>query len=623
VRFTILDDGYQIVKTIFVDNSGRFTVKGLTMGRYIARVETTGTPYEEQSQQLELQTLRRIAGDETVTIEFKLRAKKGGETPAPKGLVFAQDVPKAARAEFSRGVKSLKNNQPQAAIASLKQAIAAFPDYFEALELLGIEYIKSGQYESALEVLTRANRINGRSARTLYATGVAHLNLHRPQEANTWLEQSAQLDSNNPNTHMMLGLAYGNGGALEKSEESFKKALQIGGAEAAEAHFYLAGLFNKQGKYREARRELELLLKESKSVKEPAQIKAMIEKLKEKELSPPPAPNSSAPASLSSSNQTPAAQDSPPQNLVHQSTGASPEPVAAAHAAAPAATTGEIKELVEPVEALSPENAELLSQCRVNGGTMHKQLFNYTYTLKKTRRVLNHRGAPLNTDEQVFEAYPIRGEHVLIRISVNGAPSPTLAEERRRAVKQLEEAERRQGEPAGAGGTPKPEDGYVSAGVFGNSDGQPGYVSIDVSAFLRSCEFFSPRLEKIDGRDTLVLNFRRRAGIALPLSQAYISKLVGTIWIDQADKILLRLEAWPASRSAFDLLQSTAPRDEAALIYQQRRLANGLWFPTMIRMNAGGRPELFAGLNWDVLFEFSNYQRFESNAGNVIIKPVN
>jgi hypothetical protein len=357
----------------------------------------------------------------------------------------------------------------------------------------------------------------------------------------------------------------------------------------------------------------------------------MIEKLKEKErMEPAQRAAAGAPSSQ------PSPSSSPPGNQAEVLTNSQPQPLKSAtdpietesssRAAESSATTTENNALLlNPIRPLPPDIVELLQQCETSGGKTHKQLFDYTYTLKKTRRVLNERGAPVNTEEQIFEAYPIRGEHVLIRLSTNGTPSPTLADERKRAVKQLEEAERRSEPPS----TNKDDNervenlGYVSAGVLGVTAGQPGYVSINVSAFLRACEFYSPRMEKIVGRETLVLNFRRRAGINLPLNEAYISKLVGTIWVDQFDKIVTRLEAWPAAQAAFDLLQSTAPRDDAALIYQQRRMDNGLWFPVLIRMNAGGRAELFSGLNWDVIFEFSNYQRFDASAGKVIINPVN
>ena len=432
------------------------------------------------------------------------------------------------------------------------------------------------------------------------------------------------MDSASANTQMMLGLAYGNSGTLDKSEAAFKKALQLGGEGAAEAHFYLAGLYNKLGKYKEARQELQLFLRESKNVKDPAQIKAMIEKLKEKENAKPALASASGATVSPASSSGPAIQTETLSDAQNQpSTLATIPSKSEEPAAAPAAENSAL--LINPIQPLPPEAADLLQQSSVVGGAMHKQLLDYTYILKKTRHTLDERGNPSGAEEQVFEAYPIRGEHVLIRLSANGIPSRTLAEDRKRAVKQLEEAEHRglqlDGEREKTETGEKSE--YVSAGVSGIYGGNAGYVSINVSAFLRACEFFSPRTEKIAGREMLVLSFRRRAGASLPLNQSYISKLVGTIWIDQADKVVTRLEAWPAVQAAFDFLQSTAPRDDAALIYQQQRQPNGSWFPTVIRMNAGGRKELFNGLNWDVLFEFSGYHRFNTDSTEEILNPAN
>src|SRR5262249_37148258 len=170
-------------------------------------------------------------------------------------------------------VKSLKANKAEQALSSLKKAIEIFPDYYDALELLGIEYVKRSQHEAALPLLNHALELNKRGVKSQYGLGVAYLNLNRLGEAIEQLEAAAQLDLNNSNTYMMLGLAYGNSKFFDKSETAFKKALQLGGAEAAEAHFYLAGLYNKQAKYRQARQELELLLKQSKTLKDPAQIR--------------------------------------------------------------------------------------------------------------------------------------------------------------------------------------------------------------------------------------------------------------------------------------------------------------------------------------------------------------
>ena len=56
----------------------------------------------------------------------------------------------------------------------------------------------------------------------------------------------------------------------------------MSGPAMAEAHFYLAGIYERQGRESEAAHELELYLKEAKNINNPAAIKTMIEKLKEK-----------------------------------------------------------------------------------------------------------------------------------------------------------------------------------------------------------------------------------------------------------------------------------------------------------------------------------------------------
>ena len=283
VRVSVTDENFQPVRTLFVDTTGHFSVKGLPPGRYTFRVETTGTLYEEQMQSVELTAFRlRRGGNETVSLDFvlKLKASKNG-TPST-GLVFVQEVPDAAKAQFERGVNYLRNGDSQLAIVNLKRAIELFPTYFNALEVLGTEYVRNGQYDAALPILGRALDINRNAPRSLYAQGVAHLNLNHPGESIESLKKSDELSPNNVNVWMMQGLAYRLLSDFKQSEVCFRKALQIGGTAIAEAHFYLADILEKQDMYSEASRELEIYLKEGKNIKDRAQIKSMIEKLKDK-----------------------------------------------------------------------------------------------------------------------------------------------------------------------------------------------------------------------------------------------------------------------------------------------------------------------------------------------------
>jgi tetratricopeptide (TPR) repeat protein len=284
IRISVVDENYTPLRTVFTDNSGRFRLTGLSSGRYVLRVEVTGTPFEEQSVQLDLQALRirRGGGSEPYPVEIVLKRKKEEKEADGDRLVFAQTVPEAARVEYERGASNFRDNKPELAVVSLKKALELFPDYFQALELLGTEYVKRGDYDPAVPILSHALQINRTAKRSLYALGVAYLKLNRAGEAVEWLKRCSEIDSNNPNVFMMLGIAFGNNQDLSEAEAALKKAYELGKSLAADAHLYLAGIYSKQEKYDDAIRELELYLKESKDIKNTAPIKEMISKLKEK-----------------------------------------------------------------------------------------------------------------------------------------------------------------------------------------------------------------------------------------------------------------------------------------------------------------------------------------------------
>jgi tetratricopeptide (TPR) repeat protein len=597
VRISVTDENFQPIRTLFVDSSGRFTINGLGQGKFSFRVETTGTPYEEQVQQIELQSIRLRGGNESYPLDIILKFKKGKELSSSSGTVFVQDVPNAARSEYERAVGFLKSKKTDKVIAPLKNAIAIFPDYYDALELLGSEYVKRDQYDTAIPLLIHALEINKRSAKCSYALGVACLKLNRMEEAMDYLEQSDKFVPNNPNTQMMLGLAYGNKGIFDKSESAFKRALQFAGGAASEAHLYLAGLYNSQERYRAAQEELEIYLKEAKDIKDKTQIKAMIEKLKEKETIKLNEPKSESQITSPLSKKS-------EQSL---STGTD---------STESGTPPEVRpRVITSVPSLTPEFQLLLDQSAINGGVMHKQLLDYTYQLKKTRRILDERGQSTHTLEELYEAYPVKGEHVLILLSRDGIPSLKLSDERKRAAKQLEEAENKRlaAQKSEAAKDVAPVD-YVSASISGIYNGKPAYISINLSAFFRYCQFYSPRFENLGNRSMVAYSFRPKYTSDLPSSYSFINKLTGTIWIDQNEKVVARLEGWTEVEGAFGLAQTVAPSDRATLIYQQERQSNGIWVPQSIRLNADGRSDLFNGLNWDVVFEFNNFQRFSTTA---------
>lgn len=284
IRISLLDENYHSIQTVFVDSSGRFQFRGLRQGVYLVRVEPAGTPYEEQVQRVEFQSLsgRSTGGEEPFILDFVLKRKPSATAALPREVVFSQTVPEAARLAYEEGTALLKEEKVEPAIEAVKRALELFPDYFLALETLGSEYVKRGQFNEALPVLGHAVEVNRHAPKSLYALGVAYLKLNQLKEATEWLKKAATADGTNPNVYVMLGQAYGNNREYEEAATALKQALALGGAQAADVRFYLASVYNKQGKYAEAIRELELYLKEGKEI-DRAKIKAAIESLKAKE----------------------------------------------------------------------------------------------------------------------------------------------------------------------------------------------------------------------------------------------------------------------------------------------------------------------------------------------------
>lgn len=270
----------------------------------------------------------------------------------------------------------------------------------------------------------------------------------------------------------------------------------------------------------------------------------------------------------------------------------------------------------------------LVRESDFNGATIHLRLLDYTYTLKRTRRKLDTHSKVKEEDVNIFEAYPVMGMHVLIQVSKNGSPVPEakMLEARRRAGEDLTRAETAATDQraavfkAAAGSDLKR---HLILGMRVGSAGKVVSIFWDPSDFLRLCEFSSPRRAIVNDRETIVLEFRARPGLNFPKAKSFIARLVGRLWIDKLDRVVVRLEGWIPSWEtvAQSKPQSTAGTAASVIVYEQGRLPTGEWFPHYVRMNSGGDPTLFNGLNWDLTFEFSDYKRFNTDVKQVEIEP--
>jgi hypothetical protein len=269
--------------------------------------------------------------------------------------------------------------------------------------------------------------------------------------------------------------------------------------------------------------------------------------------------------------------------------------------------TGLADSLFDPPSGEPIDIGALLHEVDRNQAQLDERVSNYTYTEKLTERKINDKGEVTEEIIKVFEVYPVPGrEDVRKLISENGVPLPAdkAAKEDKRVIEEMEKAERERTKAAEkrerdrAKGKPeKPE----------NDD--PG-----IGDFLHSAELVSPRRERLRDRDTIVFDFRPRAGYKPKGDiENIVSKLTGVVWIDPVDKQVMRLEARlvESYKMGGGLLASIRPG--TAFTFEQKRMDDGVWLPVYTQANISAKILLFKGLNLNVTQEFSNYQRFNGD----------
>jgi hypothetical protein len=255
---------------------------------------------------------------------------------------------------------------------------------------------------------------------------------------------------------------------------------------------------------------------------------------------------------------------------------------------------------------------ELLRVVVRNQDEVEKRFTEYSFLQKETDREISSKGEVKKETVRLHEVFPIPyREPVMKLISENGVPlSPErAAKEGKRVEEELLKAERERGKDE-AKDTKRRADRARKKAARGESEDE----DVEVSQFLKVCEFVSPRRERFRDRDAVVFDFRPRAGFRPQNRQEeLISKLVGVVWIDPEDKQVMRLEARLAEgfKMAGGLLLSLKPG--ASVVIEQTRMNEGLWLPRMAQINLSVKVLLFGGGDMNKTLEWTDYKHFKGD----------
>ena len=294
VRVFLLNDSYGQRAQTYTNGSGRYQFSGLGPGNYYVQVEPAGTGYERQTQRVEVNPYDPLGsgGSEIFRLDIVLQPEKsrqsgnmnGDAPPGAVNVIFVQNIPPAAREAFNLGAESLKKDDLKTAEVQLIQAIKLFPDYYDALELLGTEYVKHAFYDSAVPLLAHSVEVNRNAWHSYYGLGVSLLELGKRQEGIEALRHAVSLNPKSINAAMRLGLELAKEDQYtDEAIKLFSNVTQMAGKQLPEAYLALASLHSKNKQYREAAKALEDYLHTSPTAAQRENIKHKIEELRQKE----------------------------------------------------------------------------------------------------------------------------------------------------------------------------------------------------------------------------------------------------------------------------------------------------------------------------------------------------
>ncbi len=279
-----------------------------------------------------------------------------------------------------------------------------------------------------------------------------------------------------------------------------------------------------------------------------------------------------------------------------------------------------------------PDLDALIRDMREKGPRCMEQWGDFTQTMTVTYQKFDMDGKVKSRSQRTYEVFV--PEFILYRrkgsfdvpvllVAQDGVPVPPdkQEKERKKATRDLEkfaqefDESKRESNKTGkekTGSTfqvsPRERTKYfIYNSMFGGTN------VLSPSDIFFYADFGAARRETLDGRETVVVEFRVRPDWKFDKSMRYVGQLEGLVWIDVRDRTLVRLEGWQRTPGKGEAFLSNPRPAKAPVLYEQVRVADGIWFPSRHWLFADATTTMFNSFkNTEVMVEHSNYRRFRS-----------
>ncbi|MDE1177193.1 MAG: hypothetical protein PW789_11415 [Edaphobacter sp.] len=142
-----------------------------------------------------------------------------------------------------------------------------------------------------------------------------------------------------------------------------------------------------------------------------------------------------------------------------------------------------------------------------------------------------------------------------------------------------------------------------------------GYEEVTVSRFLSLGSFTNPRRMTMDGRDTIVIDYTGdpKAKTHNRLEDV-IRNLAGTIWVDEQDRTIARLEGHFINSYKIGAGLVMNIRKDTSFAIRQKKINNEVWLPAEITGRGAARVMLFVSFSGTIRVTDSEYRKFKTSS---------
>jgi len=254
-----------IINTTYCDNEGRFGFYSVLSNPYYVVIDAEG--YEPVRQQVVV--VPTISQTNMVHIVLRPVAVDPSR-PSPGSLTnpdvvdvseLAKKFPASVIKAFEAGKKAEQRGEMTAAVRLYEAALREAPDFYPAINNLGIRHLQKGEVQAAEAEFRRVIELNQNGAQAYFNLGNVLFLTNRNGEAKQTLEVGLRLSPSNAMGHYLNGSVLTRLGDFKAAEEQLKTA-RVLNPKMPQVAISLATLYLQSGREHEAAAMFEAFLKQ-------------------------------------------------------------------------------------------------------------------------------------------------------------------------------------------------------------------------------------------------------------------------------------------------------------------------------------------------------------------------